>query len=73
MKQATMDSKKRQENQGFPTNPLKTSWGRSSVGQNAPLSRRGQMEREGIGRHLEEPDGIREHNNKVNDLSHAGA
>src|SRR5206468_5171819 len=28
----TMDSKKRQENQGFPTNPLKTSWGRSSVG-----------------------------------------
>ena len=39
----------------------------------AALSRRGQMEREGIGRHLEEPDGIGEHNNKVNDLSHAGA
>jgi hypothetical protein len=28
----TMDSKERQENQGFPTNPMKTSWGRSSVG-----------------------------------------
>ncbi len=38
-----------------------------------PLSRHGQMERQGIGRHLKEPDGIGEHNNKVNDLSHAGA
>jgi hypothetical protein len=30
------------------------------------------MEREGIGRYLKEPDGIGEHNNKVNDLFHAG-
>ncbi len=30
------------------------------------------MEQEGIGRHLKEPDGIGEHNNKVNDLSQAG-
>ena len=37
------------------------------------LSRHDQMERQGIGRHLKEPDGIGEHNNKVNDLSHAGA
>jgi hypothetical protein len=28
----SVDSKKRQENQGFPANPMKTSWGRSSVG-----------------------------------------
>ena len=34
-----MDSKKTQENQGFPTNPEKTVGGRSSVGQNAALSR----------------------------------
>jgi hypothetical protein len=27
-----VDSKKRQENQGFPANPMKTSRGRSSVG-----------------------------------------
>lgn len=27
-----VDSKKRQENQGFPSNPVKTKWGRSSVG-----------------------------------------
>ena len=27
-----VDSKKRQENQGFPANPVKTKWGRSSVG-----------------------------------------
>ena len=28
----SMDSKERQENQGFPSNPVKTKWGRSSVG-----------------------------------------
>jgi hypothetical protein len=27
-----MDSKKRQENQRVSSNPMKTSWGRSSVG-----------------------------------------
>jgi hypothetical protein len=27
-----VDSKKRQENQGFTANPVKTKWGRSSVG-----------------------------------------
>src|ERR1700690_3278585 len=27
-----VDSKKRQENQWFPSNPVKTKWGRSSVG-----------------------------------------
>jgi hypothetical protein len=28
----SIDSKKRQENQGFPSSPVKTKWGRSSVG-----------------------------------------
>ncbi len=28
----SMDSKKREENQGFTANPVKTKWGRSSVG-----------------------------------------
>ena len=28
----SIDSEKRQENQGFPANPVKTKWGRSSVG-----------------------------------------
>ena len=38
----------------------------------AALSRHVQMEREGIGRHLKEPDGIGEHNNKVNEFVPCG-
>jgi hypothetical protein len=32
LKQAKIGKKERQQNQGFPTNPMKISWGRSSVG-----------------------------------------
>ena len=40
----------------------------------AALSRQGQMEREGIWRHLKKPNGISSiNNNKVNELPKAGA